>query len=142
MKARDILLVEDNEGDIFLITEALKQTPTASKLNVVKDGKQALDLLHKKPPFSNAATPDLILLDINLPKKNGHEILDDIKEDQNLKFIPVIMLTTSSSPKDVMEAYKRHANCFITKPVDADNFYKVVNTIESFWTTVVTLPNN
>lgn len=141
MKSINILLVEDNEGDIYLISEALQDGKIKNKLNVVKDGKDALDLLRKKPPYIDAVTPDLILLDINLPKTNGHEVLKIIKEDVALKNIPVIILTTSSSPSDVQKSYTLHANCFITKPVDADNFLEVVTSIENFWIRIATLPN-
>lgn len=140
MQPIEILLVEDNDGDIFLITEALGNAKIINKLNVVKDGKKALEYLEKKPPFASVILPDLILLDINLPKRNGLEVLQMIKENEALKTIPVIILTTSSSQKDVMASYANHANCFITKPVDAEQFLSVVATIENFWVTIVTLP--
>ncbi len=136
-----ILLVEDNEGDIFLITEALKEGKILHMLSIVKDGKQALDFLENRLLHTAADLPDLILLDINLPKKNGLEVLQTIKRNDLLKTIPVIILTTSSSRSDVMESYRNHANCFITKPIDAETFLKVITSIEDFWITVVTLPN-
>lgn len=137
-----ILLVEDNEGDIFLVTEALEEGKIVNKISVTKDGKEAIDFLEKKGKYQNAERPDLILLDINLPKKNGFEVLEHIKSQKNLKQIPVIMLTTSSSEKDISMSYKNHANCFITKPVDVENFLKVVYSIENFWISIVTLPAN
>ena len=142
MKPIHILLVEDNEGDIFLVTEALEEGKIVNKISVTKDGKDAIDFLEKKGKYQNAERPDLILLDINLPKKNGFEVLEHIKSQKNLKQIPVIMLTTSSSEKDISMSYKNHANCFITKPVDVENFLKVVYSIENFWISIVTLPAN
>ena len=142
MNSIHILLVEDNEGDIFLITEALEEGKIVNKISVSKDGKEAIDFLEKKGKYKDAETPDLILLDINLPKKNGHEVLQYIKTSENLKQIPVIMLTTSSSDKDVLLSYKHHANCFITKPLDVNNFLTIVVSIESFWINIVKLPKN
>ena len=142
MKPIHILLVEDNEGDIFLVTEALEEGKIVNKISVTKDGKEAIDFLEKKGKYQNADRPDLILLDINLPKKNGFEVLEHIKAQKNLKQIPVLMLTTSSSEKDISMSYKNHANCFITKPVDVENFLKVVYSIENFWISIVTLPAN
>ena len=137
-----ILVVEDNEGDIFLIKEALEEGKIVSKISVTKDGKEAIDFLEKKGKYKNEETPDLILLDVNLPKKNGHEVLKYIKTSEDLKQIPVIMLTTSSSEKDVLLSYKNHANCFITKPLDVNNFLTIVSGIESFWINIVKLPKN
>ena len=142
MNSIHILLVEDNEGDIFLITEALEEGKIVNKISVSKDGKEAIDFLEKKGKYKNEETPDLILLDVNLPKKNGHEVLQYIKTSENLKQIPVIMLTTSSSDKDVLLSYKNHANCFITKPLDVNNFLTIVSSIESFWINIVKLPKN
>ena len=142
MKPIHILLVEDNEGDIFLVTEALEEGKIVNKISVAKDGKDAMDFLDRKGKHENAATPDLILLDVNLPKKNGHEVLEYIKGQENLKQIPVIMLTTSSAEKDILLSYKNHANCFITKPVDVDSFLKVIYSIENFWINIVALPAN
>lgn len=142
MNSIHILLVEDNEGDIFLITEALEEGKIVNKISVSKDGKEAIDFLEKKGKYKNEETPDLILLDVNLPKKNGHEVLEYIKTSENLKQIPVIMLTTSSSDKDVLLSYKNHANCFITKPLDVNNFLTIVSSIESFWINIVKLPKN
>ncbi|WP_284653144.1 response regulator [Flavobacterium terrisoli] len=140
MKAIHILLVEDNEGDILLTTEALEEGKIINKVSVVKDGKQAIDFLNQKEPFENAVLPNLILLDINLPKKNGHEVLQYIKESKHLRYIPIIMLTTSSSEKDIIKAYNHYANCFITKPVDVNEFMLAVAKIENFWVSIVQLP--
>ena len=141
MKPIHILLVEDNEGDVFLVTEALEEGKVINKMSVTRDGKEAMDFLDKKGKYENIQLPDLILLDINLPKKNGHEVLEYIKEKDELKQIPVIMLTTSSSEKDILLSYKNHANCFITKPVDVDHFLKVIYSIENFWVNIVKLPS-
>ncbi len=141
MKPIHILLVEDNEGDVFLITEALEEGKIVNKLSVTRDGKEAMDFLDKKGKYKKEELPDLILLDINLPKKNGHEVLGYIKENESLKEIPVIMLTTSSSEKDILLSYKNHANCFITKPIDVNIFLKVIYSIENFWISIVTLPS-
>lgn len=135
-----ILLVEDNEGDILLTREALQEVPGIRKLSIVKDGKQALQFLRRAEGFETAETPDLILLDINLPKLNGNEVLITIKQDEQLRHIPVIMLTTSSSHSDVFNSYTNHANCFITKPVDYNSFMSVVKTMESFWMHTAQLP--
>lgn len=135
-----ILLVEDNEGDILLTKEALEEAKMLTTLSVVKDGKEAIDFVSRKGKHTEASLPDLILLDVNLPKKNGHEVLQYIKQDEGLKQIPVIILTTSSSEKDINLAYKNYANCFITKPVDVKDFMTVITTIESYWTSIVRLP--
>jgi CheY-like chemotaxis protein len=140
MKEIHILLVEDNEGDILLTTEALEEGKIINKVSVVKDGKQAIDFLNKKEPFEKATQPNLILLDINLPKKNGHEVLQYIKGSKSFRQIPIIMLTTSSSEKDITEAYNHYANCFITKPVDVNEFMQAVAKIENFWISIVQLP--
>ncbi|MEO6405867.1 MAG: response regulator [Ferruginibacter sp.] len=140
MKSIHILLVEDNEGDIMLTTEALEEGKIANKITIVKDGKHAIDFLTKKGGYENATLPDLVLLDINLPKKNGHEVLQYIKHSEDLKQIPVIMLTTSSSEKDILESYKNYVNCYITKPVDVNDFIKAVAKIEDFWINIVNLP--
>lgn len=142
IKPVHILLVEDNDGDVLLITEALEEKKIVSKISVVRNGEQAIDFLEKKGDYQQVLQPDLILLDINLPRKNGHEVLQYIKETEYLKQIPVIMLTTSSSESDVLKSYKNHANCYITKPVDVDNFLKAVTSIEEFWISLVQLPPN
>ncbi|MEP7165435.1 MAG: response regulator [Ferruginibacter sp.] len=140
MKSIHILLVEDNEGDIMLTTEALEEGKIANKISIVKDGKHAIDFLSRKGDYENAALPDLVLLDINLPKKNGHEVLQYIKGSDDLKQIPVIMLTTSSSQKDILESYRNYVNCYITKSVDVNDFIKAVAKIEDFWINIVNLP--
>lgn len=135
-----ILLVEDNEGDIVLTLEALKEAKLRNHISVVRDGEEALEFLYKKGRFSGEQSPQLILLDINLPKMNGKEVLSVIKNDNDLKKIPVVILTTSSSESDILEAYNNHANCYITKPVDLDKFLDVIHTIEGFWISIVQLP--
>ena len=138
----EILLVEDNPGDIRLTKEAMKEAKIINNLNVVEDGVEALAYLRKKGKFKDANRPDLILLDLNLPKKNGREVLAEIKQDINLKQIPVVILTVSKAEEDVLKTYELHANCFITKPVDMDQFIKVVKSLENFWFSIVKLPPN
>lgn len=140
MKAIHILLVEDNEGDILLTKEAFEDAKLLTRLSVVRDGKEAVDFLTKEGSFKEVESPDLLLLDVNLPKKNGHEVLQFIKEDDRLKHIPVIMFTTSSSETDINFSYQNHANCYITKPVDVNDFLSVITRIENFWISIVTLP--
>ncbi len=137
-----ILLVEDNEGDIFLTTEALEEGKIVNKVSVARNGEEAIDFLMKKGGFENVELPDLILLDVNLPRKNGQEVLQFVKANQHLKHIPVIMLTTSSSENDIVQSYMNQANCFITKPVEVDKFLNVVKSIENFWISIVTLPTS
>lgn len=139
MKAIHILLVEDNEGDILLTTEALEDSKIINTISVVRNGKQALDYLFQRDVFAHATRPDLILLDINLPLKSGHEVLAEIKTSDELKHIPIIMLTTSSSQNDITQCYKNHANCYITKPVDVNDFLEAIATVEHFWLNIVTL---
>lgn len=137
------MLVEDNEGDILLTLEALQEADKDHRVNVVKDGKAAIDYLNKSGEYEHEKTPDLILLDINLPKKTGLEVLKYIKSSEAIKHIPVIMLTTSSSPNDINQAYKNYSNCFVTKPVEADEFIRTVQEINNFWTEFVSLsPKN
>ena len=138
----EILLVEDNPGDIRLTKEAMKEAKIINNLNVVEDGVEALAFLRKKGKFKDVNRPDIILLDLNLPKKNGREVLAEIKQDINLKLIPVVILTVSKAEEDVIRSYKLHANCFITKPVDMDQFIKVVKSLENFWFSIVKLPPN
>jgi chemotaxis family two-component system response regulator Rcp1 len=140
MKEVHILLVDDNEGDILLTVEALNEARIINKISIARDGVEAIRFLNKQHPFADCETPDLILLDINLPKMDGMEVLAVIKTDQELRRIPVIMLTTSSSERDILASYDNHANCFITKPVDLDRFMSVVRTIEDFWISIVKLP--
>lgn len=142
MKTVQILLVEDNEGDILLIQEALEEGKVLSGLHICRDGEKAIHFLSKEGDYRDALTPDLIILDINLPRKNGHEVLEFIKENDKLRHIPVIMLTTSSSESDVMKSYTAHANCYITKPLEVEDFLNAVIEIEEFWINLVTLPKN
>jgi two-component system, chemotaxis family, response regulator Rcp1 len=135
-----ILMVEDNPGDVRLTKEALKDAKVSNTLYVVEDGVAALDFLYRRGDYSDAPRPDLILLDLNLPKKNGREVLGEIKQDEQLKMIPVVILTTSQAEEDVVRAYRLHANCYIVKPVDFVQFTKIVWTIEDFWLSIVTLP--
>jgi CheY-like chemotaxis protein len=139
-KPIEILLVEDNPGDVRLTREALKDSKLNNNLHVVNDGLEALAFLRKEGKYINAPRPDLILLDLNLPKKNGRDVLTEIKEDPDLKRIPVVILTTSSAEEDIIKSYNSHANCYITKPVDFEQFIKVVKKIEDFWFTIVKLP--
>jgi two-component system, chemotaxis family, response regulator Rcp1 len=138
----EILLVEDNPGDVRLTIEALKDAKVANTLTVAADGVQALELLRRSGAGKSVPHPDLVLLDLNLPKKDGREVLAEIKSDPDLRRIPVVVLTTSRAEEDVIRAYDLHANCYITKPVDFDQFMTVVKTIEGFWLTVVKLPPN
>ena len=136
-----ILLVEDNPGDAGLAKEALDGGKVHVTLTVVADGVDAMDYLRKKARYTAASRPDLILLDLNLPRKDGREVLAEIKSDEDLKRIPVVVLTTSRAEEDILKSYNLHANCFITKPIDLDQFLKVVRSIEEFWLTVVKLPS-
>lgn len=140
MNARKILLIEDNEGDILLITEAFSETKIDASITVVKDGNEAIVYLDKLSKTKPRIYPDLIFLDINLPKKNGHEILTFIKSNITLKSIPVIVLTTSSSEKDIAKAYAEYANSYIVKPIDINDFLKVISSIDEFWFKTVQLP--
>lgn len=139
-RAVDILLVEDNPGDVLLTREALKDAKVYNNLYVVKDGEAALDFLYRRPPYQQAPRPDIILLDLNLPKVHGRDVLAQVKQDKSLMQIPVVVLTSSSCEEDILKAYHLNANCYITKPVDLDQFLKVVRTIENFWLAVVMLP--
>jgi two-component system, chemotaxis family, response regulator Rcp1 len=136
----EILLVEDNPGDVRLTIEALKEAKVRNHLSVAKDGVEALAFLRREGPYAAAARPDLILLDLNLPRKDGREVLAEIKADASLRAIPVVILTTSQADQDILRSYELHANCYITKPVDLDQFITVVKSIEDFWLTIVTLP--
>ncbi|KRF10320.1 response regulator [Paenibacillus sp. Soil766] len=136
----EILLVEDNPGDIRLIVEVLKEGKIHNNLSVVEDGEEALAYLRREGSYRDAIVPDIILLDLNLPKINGTEVLAEIKKDPLLKYIPVIILTTSEAEQDILRAYDLHANCYITKPVNLEQFLTVVRSIENFWLTIVKLP--
>ena len=136
----EILLIEDNPGDVRLTIEVLKDTKLRNNIHVVCDGVEALDFLYQRGAHTGAVRPDLILLDLNLPRKNGREVLEDIKANPALKNIPIVVLTTSNAEQDILRSYELHANCYITKPVDLDQFAKIVSSIEEFWFTIVKLP--
>ncbi|MBX5490156.1 MAG: response regulator [Chloroflexi bacterium] len=136
----EILLIEDNPGDVRLTREALRDTEVHTRLSVVADGEAALAFLRREGPFAEAPRPDLILLDLNLPKRDGREVLAVIKGDPALRAIPVVILTTSSAQQDIVGSYDLHANCYITKPVDLEGFLAVVRSVERFWFTVASLP--
>ena len=136
----ELLLVEDNPGDARLVKEALKDGKVLNELHVASDGVEALNFLKRRGRYADAVHPDLILLDLNLPKKGGHEVLAEIKDDPDLKRIPVVVLTVSKAEEDIMITYNLHGNCYITKPIDFDQFVHVVKAIEDFWLTIVKLP--
>jgi len=138
----EILLVEDNPGDVRLTEEALKEGKVINRLSVVPDGVEAIEYLRKRGDYASAATPDLVLLDLNLPKKDGREVLAEVKQDPDLRKIPVVVLTTSRDEQDILKSYDLHANCYITKPVDFEQFIRVVRAIEDFWLSVVKLPSS
>ncbi len=136
----EILLVDDDPGDVRLTVEALKQTKMHTNLSFARDGIEALAFLRRQGKFADAPCPDIIFLDLNMPRKDGREVLSEIKQDPDLRQIPVVVLTTSADEEDIMRSYHLHANCYVTKPVDLQQFMKVVSSIESFWFTVVKLP--
>jgi chemotaxis family two-component system response regulator Rcp1 len=136
----EILMVEDNPGDIRLTVEALKEGKVRNNLHTAEDGVEALAFLRREGRYAEAPRPDLVLLDLNLPKMNGREVLAEIKADPNLRRIPVVILTVSQAEQDIVKSYNLHANCYITKPVDLDQFLEVVKSIENFWLTIVKLP--
>lgn len=136
----EILLVEDSPADVRLTQEALKEEKLHINLSVVYDGVEAMEFLYRKGKYENAVRPDLILLDLNLPKKDGREVLKEIKSDNNLKSIPVVILTVSKAEEDIVKSYNLHANCYITKPLDLSQFAAVVKSIQDFWLTIVKLP--
>ncbi|MEP6986570.1 MAG: response regulator [Chloroflexota bacterium] len=140
VEAVEILLVEDSPGDVRLTQEALKDSKLYNNLNVVPDGVEAIAFLRRQGQYTNAPRPDLILLDLNLPRMDGRQVLQEIKNDENLKRIPVVVLTTSSNETDIFITYNLHANCYISKPVDFTQFINVVKSIESFWFSIVKLP--
>ncbi len=139
-KAIDILLVEDSPGDIRLAQEALKESKVRNKLFVVEDGVEAMAFLRQQGRYAEAPRPDLILLDLNLPRKSGREVLTEIKNDQELRRIPVVVLTVSRAEEDILRSYDNHANCYITKPLDFSQFMEITKSIEQFWLTIVKLP--
>ena len=136
----EILLIEDNPGDVRLTREAFKEGKVNNNLNVVKDGVEAMAFLRQENKYADAPRPDVILLDLNLPRKDGREVLAEIKQDPNLKRIPVVILTTSQAEQDILKTYNLYANCYITKPVDLEQFITVVRSIKTFWLSVVKLP--
>jgi len=138
----EVLLVEDNPADVRLTQEAFKEGRVTNHLNVVHDGVEAMEFLRRHGPYEGSPRPDLILLDLNLPKKSGREVLEEIKADPVLRRIPVMILSTSRADQDLQKAYNLHANCYITKPVDLDQFLNVVRSIEHFWFNIVTLPSD
>lgn len=138
----EILLIENNPGDVRLTQEALKEGKMKNNLNIVYDGVEAIDFLFKRNKHTDAPRPDLIILDLNLPKKNGKEVLAEIKADESLKSIPVVILTMSKLEDDILKTYNLHANCFITKPIDLIKFFEVVKSIEEFWFSLVKLPKS
>jgi CheY-like chemotaxis protein len=140
-KAVELLLVEDNEADVRLTLEAFREAKVRNRLSVVEDGVEAMAFLRRQGQYADAPHPDLILLDLNLPRKDGRQVLEEIKNDGSLKRIPVVILTTSRAEEDVLRAYNLHANCYISKPVDFNRFMEVVKSIEDFWLTVVKLPS-
>ena len=140
VKPIEILLVEDNPGDVRLTIEALKEAKVINHLTVLKDGVEALAFLRRREPYSSAPRPHLILLDLNLPRMDGREVLAAIKADDSVKHIPVVVLTTSQDDQDVLKSYNLHATCYISKPVDLDQFVRVVRSIEDFWLGIVVLP--
>lgn len=140
MKPIEILLVEDNPADVRLTEEALREGKVRNNLHVARDGVEALEFLRREGRHANAQRPDLVLLDLNLPRKDGREVLAEIKDHPELRTIPVVVLTTSSAEADILKSYKLHANCYITKPVDLEQFVQVVRSIDDFWLTVVRLP--
>jgi chemotaxis family two-component system response regulator Rcp1 len=136
----DILLVEDNPGDVRLTREAIKEAKLRNNLFVCADGEEALDFLHQRGKHAHAVRPDLVLLDLNLPRKSGREVLAEVKDDPDLKSIPIVILTTSDAELDILQSYNLHANCYITKPVDLAQFIKIVHEIYDFWFEIVKLP--
>ena len=142
IKPIEILLVEDNPGDVDLTREALENGKLRNTLHVVRDGEAAMAFLRREGKYAGVPRPGLVLLDLNLPRKNGREVLAEMKSDKNLKRIPVVILTTSKAEEDILKSYNLHANCFITKPIELSQFIKVVQAIEEFWLTIVKLPPN
>ena len=138
----EFLLAEDNPGDVRLTKEALRESKISNNLNVVPDGVEAMAFLRRMGSYADAPRPDVILLDLNLPKKDGREVLAEVKADPNLRLIPVVIITSSEAEQDVLRTYELHANCYVTKPVDLEQFIKVIQSIETFWLTIVTLPSS
>jgi CheY-like chemotaxis protein len=141
MKPVEILLIEDNAGDIRLTIDALKDGRVLNNVNIVRDGEEAMDYLKKRGKYTDSSLPDIILLDLNLPKMNGLQVLQEIKNNADLKRIPVVILTSSAADEDVIKAYDNHVNCYIRKPIEFDSFMEVIKKIEDFWLSLVKLPN-
>jgi CheY-like chemotaxis protein len=140
LKSIDILLAEDNPGDADLAKEALEESKLKNQLFIVSDGQEALDFLYRKGKYQDVPRPDLILLDLNMPRVDGREVLKIVKQDKDLRSIPIVILTTSRADEDIIKSYNLHANCYISKPLDLDKFIEVVHNIENFWISIVTLP--
>jgi two-component system, chemotaxis family, response regulator Rcp1 len=136
----EILLVDDNPADVYLTREILQETKLHNDITEAYDGEQALQMLHREPPYEKTPRPDLILLDLNLPRRDGRDVLEQIKNDPDLKRIPVVILTTSRDERDILRTYNLHANCYVTKPIDLEQFITVVKSIEQFWLSIVLLP--
>ena len=140
LKHIEILLVEDSPADVLIAREALSEAKLMNTIHVAEDGVEAMDFLHQRGKFASAPRPDLILLDLNLPRKNRREVLAEIKADENIKHIPVVVLTTSRDEEDILKSYNLHANCYVVKPVEFESFVKAVQSIQHFWFSIVTLP--
>lgn len=138
----EFLLAEDNPGDVRLTQEGLRESKISNNLYVVQDGVEAMEFVRREGKYADAPTPDIVLLDLNLPKMDGHQVLAQIKSDPALKSIPVVIMTSSEAEQDILATYSAHANCYVTKPIDLDHFIKVIQSIEHFWLSVVTLPSS
>ncbi len=136
----EVLLVEDNPADARLTTELLQEAKVRNVVHWARDGLEALDFLHRRKRFTDAPRPDIILLDLKMPRMDGHQVLDHIKKHPELKRIPVLILSSSNSEEDIVKAYKHHANCYITKPMDIDQYYKIINALDDFWLSVICIP--
>ncbi len=141
-RAAEVLLVEDSPCDVRLTREALKEGKVRNNLSVVSDGVEAMEFLRREGKYADAPRPDIVLLDLNMPRKDGREVLAEMKSDENLKRIPVVVLTTSEAEQDILKTYDLHANCYLTKPVDLEQFISIVKSVEDFWLTIVQLPRN
>jgi CheY-like chemotaxis protein len=139
-RAAEVLLVEDSPGDVRLTREALKEGKVRNNLSVVNDGVEAMEFLRREGKYADAPRPDIVLLDLNMPRKDGREVLAEMKSDDDLKRIPVVILTTSEAEQDILKTYELHANCYLTKPVDLEQFISIVKSVEDFWLTIVQLP--
>lgn len=139
-RAAEVLLVEDSPGDVRLTREALKEGKVRNNLSVVHDGVEAMEFLRREGKYADAPRPDIVLLDLNMPRKDGREVLAEMKSDDDLKRIPVVILTTSEAEQDILKTYELHANCYLTKPVDLEQFISIVKSVEDFWLTIVQLP--